>query len=406
MRIALVSEHASPLATLGGVDAGGQNVHVAALARALARRGHHVTVYTRRDEARLPARVTLTDGVDVVHVDAGPAEQIPKDHIYPHVPAFAAALAEDWNRATPDVVHAHFWMSGLASVEAAAAVSVPVVLTFHALGITKRQWQGASDTSPAERIAQEQFLARSCDRIVATAKHEVFDLVRMGAHRQRVTVVPCGVDLNRFSPDGERADHAWRSQRHRVLCVSRLVERKGIDTIIAALPQLPEAELVIAGGSEKGILERDPEARRLLTLARDLGVEHRVTFTGPVPQQEVAALYRSAEVVACTPWYEPFGMVALEAMACGVPAVVSAVGGLVDTVTDGVTGIHIPPRDADALAHTLRTLFADTRLCREMGEAGAARARERYSWDSVATDTARVYSATAARVERGRRSVG
>jgi glycosyltransferase involved in cell wall biosynthesis len=284
-------------------------------------------------------------------------------------------------------------------------VPVPVALTFHALGVTKRQWQGASDTSPRARIEEEARLARACDRLIATANHEVFDLVRMGANRRRISVVPCGVDLRRFRPGGAVTADPPRRHRFRLLCVSRLVERKGIDTAVDALPALPETELIVAGGPPRRDLGADAEARRLRARARALGVANRVVFTGQVAQQQLPELYRSADAVVCTPWYEPFGMVALEAMACGVPAVVSAVGGLVDTVIDGVTGVHVPARDAGALARALGGLLADDERRAAMGCRAAANARERYGWDTVAAETARAYVATTSRIDAGRRSV-
>ena len=202
MRIAMVSEHASPLAALGGVDAGGQNVHVAALACALAALGNSVTVYTRRDAPKLPKRVAMAPGVVVEHVDAGPARAIPKDAIYPYVPAFAAALQRAWTEDRPDVVHSHFWMSGLAALGAAQPLGVPVAHTFHALGVEKRRHQGKADTSPDARIAEEERIVRSADRIIATSSAEVFELMRMGATPRTIKIVPCGVDLERFTPAG------------------------------------------------------------------------------------------------------------------------------------------------------------------------------------------------------------
>lgn len=405
MRIAMVSEHASPLATLGGVDAGGQNVHVAALARSLARRGHTVVVYTRRDDASLPRCVRLARNVAVVHVDAGPPAVIPKDDIFPHVPELASELVAEWSRRPPDIVHAHFWMSGIASLHAGRATGVPVAVTFHALGITKRQWQGASDTSPSERIGLEASLARQCDRIIATAKHELFEVVRMGADRSRVSLVPCGVDLDLFTPDGP-ASPARRSRPHRMLSVSRLVERKGIETVVRAMTELPDAELVIAGGPPRARLRTDREAMRLLALAQDIGVAERVRFLGQVPQASLPALYRSSDVVACTPWYEPFGMVPVEAMACGVPVVVSAVGGLTDTVVDGTTGLHVPPSDPAALARAVRELLDDRARRAEMGRRASERACTRYGWATVAGETVHAYDATTLARHRGRRSVG
>ena len=202
MRIAMVSEHASPLAVLGGADAGGQNVHVAALSAALARLGAEVVVHTRRDHPDLAPRVATAPGVTVEHVDAGPAEPIPKDDLLPHMDEFADRLRGLFRDDPPDVVHGHFWMSGRAALAAARPLGIPVVQTFHALGVVKRRHQGARDTSPPTRLRGEATVAREADRIVATCSDEVFELVRMGADLRRVTVVPCGVDLELFRPDG------------------------------------------------------------------------------------------------------------------------------------------------------------------------------------------------------------
>src|SRR5918997_6018159 len=203
LRVAMVSEHASPLAALGGVDAGGQNVHVAALSEALGRRGVEVVVYTRRDDVRLARRVELAPGVVVEHVTAGPPRPISKDQLPPYMDLFAAKLRRRWAAWTPDVVHAHFWMSGRAALAAAECFDrVALVQTFHALGVVKRRHQGERDTSPPQRLAEEERIVRRVDRVVATCTDEVFELIRMGADRRRVSVIPCGVDLLRFRPEG------------------------------------------------------------------------------------------------------------------------------------------------------------------------------------------------------------
>jgi D-inositol-3-phosphate glycosyltransferase len=386
----MVSEHASPLAALGGADAGGQNVHVAALSAALARQGAEVVVHTRRDDPALPERVAVAPGVTVEHVDAGPPVPIPKDELLPHMDELAARLRQSWRADPPDVVHAHFWMSGLAALTAGRPLGLPVVQTFHALGVVKRRHQGAKDTSPPSRLRDERFLAREADRIVATCSDEVFELVRMGADLRRITVVPCGVDLGLFRPDGpaEPRDPG----RSRLLVVSRLVERKGIGSVITALAELPGTELVVAGGPPARRLAEDPEARRLAALAERLGLAGRVRFRGQVEPGDLPALYRSADLVVCVPWYEPFGIVPLEAMACGVPVVASAVGGLVDSVVDGVAGVHVPPHRPDLLASVLAGLLADPARRAALGAAGARRARRRYRWDRIARGTLDVYA--------------
>ena len=278
MRIAMVSEHASPLAALGDVDSGGQNLHVAELSSALARQGHEVVVYTRRADPELPARVDTARGFSVVHVPAGPPRQLPKDELLPHMGEFADALARDWRLRPPDVVHAHFWMSGLASVLGADGLGVPVVQTFHALGSVKQRHQGRQDTSPPGRRRLERLVGRSAARIAATCTDEVFELVRMGVPRSRISVVPCGVDLRQFGPEGPVAE---RSARHRLLAVGRLVPRKGFDVVIEALPRLPDTELVIAGGPQPSGLKSDAEARRLRQVAKRCGVADRVTRLSP-----------------------------------------------------------------------------------------------------------------------------
>jgi glycosyltransferase involved in cell wall biosynthesis len=377
----MVSEHASPLAVLGGVDAGGQNVHVAALATELARRGVEVTVHTRRDDASLPRRVELGPGVVVDHVDAGPPEPIPNaiDHLLPFMDEFAADLADCWAGDPPDVVHSHFWMSGRAALAAARPLRVPLVHTFHALGVVKRRHQGAKDTSPRERIPAERRLLAEADCIVAQCSEEVFELVRLGADLPRIRVIPSGVDVQRFRPDGP-ADLRLAGL-HRVVVVSRLVERKGIGNVISALADVPETELLIGGGPERARLWEDAEARRLHRIARDSGVEDRVRFLGRVACDDVPRLLRSADVVACVPWYEPFGIAPLEAMACGVPVVAATIGGLIDTVVNGVTGLHVPPRRPDRIAAALRTLLADPALREMLGRAGSERVRQRFTWE-------------------------
>ncbi|MFB8369332.1 glycosyltransferase [Pseudarthrobacter sp. NPDC055928] len=421
MKISMVSEHASPLAALGGVDAGGQNVHVAALSEALARRGHSVTVYTRRDAEDLPARVQAGPRLEVVHVDAGPPCHVPKDELLPFMDDLAAGMAKDWGRLPPDVVHGHFWMSGLAALEAVGRIGgqdsaerdtsprdtsgraarrddaeyrIPVVQTFHALGTVKRRHQGSEDTSPPQRRWLEPSVGRSADRIIATCSDEVFELKAMGIDTGKVSIAPCGVDLGLFSADGPPAP---RPRTHRILSVGRLVPRKGVDLVIRALPQLAEAGfddvelLIVGGGAEPGVLHADPEVRRLLDLAEGLGVAHQVTLRGQVPRGDMPGIFRSADAVVCTPWYEPFGIVPLEAMACGVPVVAAAVGGLQDTVLDHGTGLHVPPRDPEAIAAAVAILLANPGLRAEMGAAGQVRARTRYSWDRVAAETEKAY---------------
>ncbi|MBQ0977052.1 glycosyltransferase [Micromonospora sp. M61] len=396
MRIAMISEHASPLAVLGGEDAGGQNTHVAELSAALAAAGHEVRVYTRRDAPDLPVTVRSPDGYDVVHVSAGPAEPVAKDALLPHMREFSAWLIERWRGGdwVPEVIHAHFWMSGLAALTAGRQTGVPVVQTYHALGTVKRRYQGVQDTSPARRVSYERELGRSVDRIVAQCRDEVGELVRMGVPRSRMTVVPSGVNLATFAPLGPAADR--ESGRARILTVGRLVERKGFQTVVRAMALVPDAECVVVGGPPEGLLETDTYARRLRALAESCGVADRVHLVGAVPREEMGRWYRSADLLVAAPWYEPFGLTPLEAMACGVPVVGTAVGGIRDTVVDGTTGDLVPARDPQALAAAIQGLLDDRIRRFAYATAARERARTRYSWAATAERLVEVYSEVAA----------
>lgn len=387
MRIHMVSEHASPLALLGGVDAGGQNVHVAALATGLAQLGAEVVVHTRRDDPTLPRRVPFGERVTVDHVDAGPPMPMAKDGLLPHMAAFADDLERQWRLEPPDVVHAHFWMSGIAATAAADRVGVPVALTYHALGIEKLRHQGAADTSPTCRVETEAKLARSVDRVIATTSAEVRTLVAGGADPLRVSVVPCGVDLDRFGPEGP----VWppRTFPRRIVCVSRLVPRKGLLDVVEAVAGMPDVELLIAGGPPEAMLAEDEHAVDLARMIEYHGVEDRIRLLGGLDQDRVPALMRSADAVCCTPWYEPFGLVAVEAMACGVPVVASAVGGLAETVQDGVTGILVPPRHSSSIRAAVDAITSRSQRRASMSVASVKRA-QRYGWSEIARRTERI----------------
>jgi glycosyltransferase involved in cell wall biosynthesis len=280
-------------------------------------------------------------------------------------------------------------MSGLAALTATASSRIPVVVTYHALGSVKRRFQGDRDTSPGTRLGLERELGHLADRIVAQCAEEVDELGRMGVPRGSIHTVPSGVNVDRFTPAGPRAE---RPDRPRILSVGRMVERKGFADLIQALRLVPDAELVLIGGPPPDDLARDPVAAGLRRLAERRDVGDRVRMLGSVPREDMPGWYRSADVVACAPWYEPFGLTPLEAMACGVPVVAYAVGGLAESVIDGVTGTLVPPRDVRHLAAALRAVLGDE--VRRMSYASAAvdRVRSRYTWERTAADVERVYA--------------
>lgn len=382
MKIDLVSSHASPLNSLGG-----PSVHVAALAVALARRGHSVTVHTRRDDPGVPDSVPYARGVTVAHVPAGPARPLTTDELPPYMPEFGERLAERWTARPPDVVHAHFWLSGLAALGAVRASGAPVVQTFHGLASARARHRRFA--GPAERLRLEALVGVAASAVIATCTDEAGELGAYGIPAEAIRVVPCGVDARLFRPDGPAAE---RGDRPRVLTAGGLGPGGGVDTVIEALCHVPDAELVVVGGTGRTEPERDPDVLRLRRLAADRGVAGRVRFAGRVRHTDMPALIRSADVVVAVPWYTSCGMGALGAMACGVPVVVSAVGGHLDTVADGVTGLYVPPGVPGALAGRLRRLFGDPRLGGVLGAAAAARVRERYGWGRLAGEIEGVYN--------------
>ncbi|WP_346535251.1 glycosyltransferase [Micromonospora sp. DPT] len=392
MRIAMISEHASPLAVLGEEDAGGQNTHVAELAAALVGEGHDVRVYTRRDAVDLPDVVDAAAGYQVRHVPAGPAQRVPKGELLPYMGEFGRWMAEQWGEQgwRPDVAHAHFWMSGLATLHAGRRTNTPVVLTYHALGSVKRRHQGARDTSPPGRIGYERALGRAADRVIVQCQDEIGELVRLGVPRSRMALVPSGVNEEMFRPEGPVAPRD--PARPRILTVGRMVERKGFQDVIRALPAVPEAECVVVGGPSAELLPADSFARRLGALAESCGVADRVKLVGAVPREEMGAWYRSADVLVAAPWYEPFGLTPLEGMACGVPVIGTNVGGIADTVVDGLTGDLVPPRDPRALGTAIRRLLADRVRRFAYATAALDRIRSRYSWKRCAEQLSAVYA--------------
>ena len=404
----MISEHASPLATLGGEDSGGQNVYVAELARRLGAMGHWVDVFTRRDNPLLPEVVPFGEKVRVVNLHAGPPENVPKDDLFPLMARFRDAFYR-FAREEPevyDLVHANFWMSGWVACEAKRYLGLPFAQTFHALGETKRREQGARDTSPPERQAAEFRILEEVERVLATCPTEIEELTTLyEADPTRLSLVPCGVNTETFRPvDRREARKALNlPDKPTAVYVGRLVPRKGVDTIVEAFALLPDrldARLVIVGG-EPG---KSPEVERLSTLVRKLGLAGRVTFAGSRPQWDLHRYYGAAATAVSVPHYEPFGMTPLEAMACATPVVGSKVGGIKTSVADGETGYLVPPKDPEALVGCLVRLLSDGSLCDRMGRAARRRIEKHYTWERVAKLAAAAFSEVAAQTTRASRT--
>jgi D-inositol-3-phosphate glycosyltransferase len=404
-RVALVSDHASPLASPGSIDCGGQNVYVAHLARELALAGYLVDIFTRRDAIAQKQLVHWSDKVRVVHVPAGPAHYVPKEQMLPYMQTFARFVTRFARRqpAMYDIVHANFFMSGMVAQHLKQVLGIPFVITFHALGHVRRLAQGAADGFPAARVRIETMLMRQADRIIAECtqdRHDMEDLY--GASPARITIAPCGFDPEELWPvplEDARERLGLPRGKFLVLQLGRMVPRKGVDTVIQGVAMLRsryrvDAELLVVGGDISRPQGCDGlEIARLRALAAQLGIGEYVRFVGQQPRSELRYYYGAANAFVTTPWYEPFGITPVEAMACARPVVGSEVGGIKSTVLDGVTGFLIPSRDPQAVAERLATLEQDPLLARSMGEQGLRRAYQHYTWRTVAQQAAAIYAA-------------
>jgi glycosyltransferase involved in cell wall biosynthesis len=394
LRIAIVSEHASPLALIGAVDSGGQNIYVAHVARSLARQGHEVDVFTRQDSLLMPQVVYWRKNLRVVHVPAGPPEYLPKEQLLEHMDAFGDWMGDFFaNEGRPyDVVHANFFMSGWACLRARQYADFPLVTTFHALGLVRRRHQGASDGFPDERFEIERRLMRESERVIAECPQDRQDMLDLyDADPERIDVIPCGFDPDEVAPMDRRVARerlGWPQDAFIVLQLGRMVPRKVVENVIRAVAELErrrvKAQLYVVGGStDLPDPAATPEIGRLMAVARAQDVAERVHFVGRRGRDELPVHYAACDVFVTTPWYEPFGITPVEAMACARPVIGSDVGGIKATVVDGDTGFLVPPEDPQALADKLALLKKKPALARRMGEAGYARARRSYTWRRV-----------------------
>ena len=401
-RIALISEHASPLGCLGGVDSGGQNVYVAQVAKHLAAFGHQVDVFTRRDDAALPGVVDWLPRVRVVHLTAGPARFVAKEKMLPFMDEFCQQFLR-FNDAEGDydLLHANFWMSGLVAAEVKRRRGIPFIITFHALGRVRRMHQGGADGFPDERMAIEDRLVAEADCIIAECPQDEEDQVRLyGADRDKIRLVPCGFDKTEIWPiDKRQARQKLGLNLHErlVLHVGRMVPRKGVDNTVRGFARLVRrhgvsARLLVVGGESDGPDPlQTPEIGRLQAIADEEGVSEHVNFVGRKSRDQLKFYYSAADVFVTTPWYEPFGITPLEAMACGTPVVGADVGGIKYSVLDGETGYLVPPHDPDALGERLARLLNHPRLLTSFSRQAIERVHRLFTWRRVSAQLAEVY---------------
>ncbi|HEV8114746.1 MAG TPA: glycosyltransferase [Acidimicrobiales bacterium] len=388
--LAVLSLHTSPLAQPGVGDGGGMNVYVRALSSALARAGVACDVYTRADRPGLAPVVLVEPGLRVHHVVAGPLEAVPKRDLPSLVPAFTeGVLGRQRTAEVPaDAVHANYWLSGIAGHAIKHELGLPLLSTFHTLARVKADaglWEGEA----AARAEAEAAVIGCSDAVLASCAVEALQLEALyGADPDRLEIVPLGVETAFFSP-GDRAQARRAAGLPRdvplLACIGRIQPLKGFDVAVRALglldERVPNAHLVIIGGPSGP--EGEAEEDRLRTLVQAFGLKGRVHLLPPQPHELLSTFYRAADVVLVPSRSESFGLVALEAGACGTPVVASAVGGLTTLVDDGVTGFLVDNRDAAAFADAAATILGDPVLAAAMGDAAARRAA-RYTWPATA----------------------
>jgi len=391
MKIALIADQLC-VPSLADVYPGAPERRVLPLATALAGPGHEVTVYSLRQSA---ARGHAADrpGVRVEVVDAAPRRPPPGDLLLPHIAGFADQLADRWRHSAPDVVHAQSWTSGVAAVAGARGLGIPLVVTLHPPGAPSPRRRQAADTGVRERM--EASLTRSVQAVLADSGQERARLGRLIASGRdlpaaSVRVVPPGVDTGRFCPDGPAAA---RGDGPRLLAVGSPGDEPGLVTALYALAELPNAELVVAGGPSRGRLRRDPGYRELTELARRLDVADRLTCTGAVREADMPELMRSADVLVHLTQDRELAMVPVEAMACGTPVIAAADRAAGDAVIHENTGFLVPPDQPAQLVRRIRQLLANPMLLEGYGIAAARRAADRFSWERIGQETLNVYTA-------------
>jgi D-inositol-3-phosphate glycosyltransferase len=399
----MLSYHTCPLATLGGKDTGGMNVYVRELTRQFGEMGIRVDVFTRSQDEHVPHILhDLGYGNRVVHVPAGPEVPLPKQELATFLSDFARGIQvfAHLKNLKYDIIHSHYWMSGLAAKELDEIWNVPVIHMFHTLGLMKQRV--ARDESEREgeyRIIGEREVIRLADRIVAATPAELAQLQWLyEADTKKIVVIPPGVDISHFYPipeDEAKEFIGIPPCDHMLLFVGRIEPLKGIDTLIEALSIMRKDHVfvcltVIGGNPETDQDDNKSEMARLQLLREKYGLEDLIAFLGSRSQDTLPYYYSAADAVVVPSQYESFGLVALEAMACGTPVVASQVGGLAFLIQDGVTGYTVPADDPQALADRLTTLVNNPELRQRMGERAASTARE-YRWQRIADRVLNVY---------------
>ncbi len=394
MRIAMLSVHSCPVGQLGTRDTGGMSVYIRELAVELGKIGHQVDIFTRVHDPRDPLMENLGQNVRLIHLKVGGDDQIHKLVLYSYLPDFTDSLEEfrNANRLEYDIVFSHYWLSGLVGQELHKLWGIPNLIMFHTLGAVKNSL-GVGDDEPHLRIQTETDLARACQGVIVATEREKTNLVKIyNVPEDNISVISCGVNVNTFHPIGRRLarEQAGLSNEKLVLFVGRITPLKGIDRLMKAFARIQQkngTRLVIVGGDNAD----KQELEQLNHLSQKLGITGVVAFLGTVKHELMPAFYNAADICVVSSLYESFGLVALEALACGTPVVATDVGNLKNIIQHGVTGYIVPAHSAEGLNERISEVLAWPERTREQSEK-ISRSMAAFSWANIASLVAAEFS--------------
>jgi len=411
--IAIISVHSDPSAKLGGHETGGQNVYVSELSKALGRMGWSVDIFTRLTRKRTKIVKSYGKNVNIIYIKAGPRYFISKDKVLEKLPEFLGnfLIYKEENKIDYDIIHGNYYLGGWVAAQIKKIFRVPMIATFHSLGyirhrtLEKFEKEDINIENFRERVMAEKEIMRASDAIIATNPVEKRDIIYYYDFNleDKIKIIPCGVNFKRFRKiNFENArdyiNHFSKEDKI-ILYIGRIDWRKGIETLIKAFPlvlkRLPELNLNIMVVGGKIGKRSDPydkkEINRLKNIAKELNIEKRILFLGRKNQKKLRYYYSSGDVFVTPPYYEPFGMTALEAMRCGVPVIASDVGGLSYTIHNRQTGLLFPPGDYKTLAKKIIELFKNRKLRNKLIKKAEVEVKENYNWTKIASDMAKLY---------------
>jgi D-inositol-3-phosphate glycosyltransferase len=397
--IALISDHADPAAEIGREEAGGQNVYVRQVGEHLASLGWQVDMFTRKVDPQLPTIVQHSPHCRTVRLTAGPEAFVPRDELFDHMPEFVESFRrfESKQGTNYPLIHTNYWLSAWVGLELQKERSIQLVHTYHSLGAVKYESVPERPAIADTRLAVEREILEQAACVVATSPQERENLRTLVSTLGQIEIIPCGTDTENFRPMPKaeaRHQLGFDAKEQVVLYVGRFDPRKGIETAIRACALLKQQgetiKLVIVGGSSAGLLDGEERAR-VEQIVAEVGLQAEVLFAGRVGHDQLPMYYTAADICVIPSHYEPFGLVAIEAMACGTPVVASDVGGLRFTVVPGQTGLLVPPQDTAGFAEAIQSILSDQLWARKLKRQASATVNQRFSWPGVAIQLSELY---------------